>query len=64
MDKIIQKQIDSWLKDCPVAVITNVESRTPLEFIAHSTHLYQDGTHIFTSLDDLKKMLEGVVDIE
>lgn len=59
-----QKQIDSWLKDCPVTVITNVESRTPLEFIAQNIFLYPDGTHIFTSLDDLKKMLEGVVDIE
>lgn len=47
-----------WLENCPEPVITNIDSRTPLDYLALSAFLYPSDTHIFTPLSDLREMYE------
>lgn len=54
----MKTEMDHWLENCPETVITNIESRTPLDYLALSAFLYPSDTHIFTSLSDLREMYE------
>ena len=58
MNKTEKKKLDKWLSECPLSVITNLESGTPLRFIETTKIAYPDDILILTNMDHLSELCD------
>jgi len=56
MNKTEKKKLDKWLSECPLSVITNIDSGTPLRHIEITKIAYPDDILILTNMEHLSDL--------